>query len=563
MKSIGCIRAFCSVLLFMTLAGCSTNYYRKSADKAAYGLIGQKSPAVMNMDTNFTIQATNSYNLSGYPTNYTIEEFLGADGSRERGAIVLGLADVLAIAVRHSREYQNRKEDLYASSLELSLARHDFTPLFSAEGRGDYIVGTRSMDTTNVFGVVTDSIVEEHTIDGSGRVDVSWLIRDIGRITAAFTLDVSKFISGNGFSHGTTLGATFFRPLLRNAGFKAEQEALKQAERDLLYAVRDFTQFRKDFSVGIATDFYNVLGSRDAARNSYLNLQSSRKNAERTRALALEGRVTTADLGRLEQQELSSESSWVNAIRNYQRALDNFKLTLGISVDVNVLLDDRELQVLEIKHPEIEVEDAIRVALAGRLDYKNVVDRVADAERRLDLREDFLKPDLDLVASAGMVSDPDDSGRFTLPDRRRYNWSAGLLFDPGLDRKGERNAYRLAMIAYDRAWRAAQLQEDSIKLDVRDSWRTLDQAKRNYEISEISVRLAERRVEEQELLSEVGRARAQDQVDAQNDLIDSRNQRTQALVNHTIARLQFWNNMGILYIKDNGQWEEVSNAQVN
>jgi outer membrane protein TolC len=75
------------------------------------------------------------------------------------------------------------------------------------------------------------------------------------------------------------------------------------------------------------------------------------------------------------------------------------------------------------------------------------------------------------------------------------------------------------------------------------------------------VKLAERRVEEQELLSEVGRAKAQDQVDAQNDLINSKNQRTQALVTHTIARLQFWNNMGILYIKDNGQWEDIQSAK--
>ena len=36
----------------------------------------------------------------------------------------------------------------------------------------------------------------------------------------------------------------------------------------------------------------------------------------------------------------------------------------------------------------------------------------------------------------------------------------------------------------------------------------------------------------------------------------SKDQLTQALVAHTIARLQFWDNMGILYIKDNGQWEE-------
>ena len=77
------------------------------------------------------------------------------------------------------------------------------------------------------------------------------------------------------------------------------------------------------------------------------------------------------------------------------------------------------------------------------------------------------------------------------------------------------------------------------------------------------LRQAERRVEEQNLLVELNRAKAQDQVDAQNALIDSKNQRTTALVGHTIARLQLWDNLGILYIKDNGHWEEIKHAKAN
>ena len=166
---------------------------------------------------------------------------------------------------------------------------------------------------------------------------------------------------------------------------------------------------------------------------------------------------------------------------------------------------------------------------------------------------------MNLFANAAIASNPGKN--FSLPEPQRYSWSAGLEVDPGLDRTAERNAYRQALIARNSAARTLEEQEDQIRLQVRDSWRTLDQAKRNYEISEVGVHIAERRVEEQSLLAEVGRSKAQDQVDAQNALIDSKNQRTQALVNHTIARLQFWNNMGILYIKDNGQWEEVSNAK--
>jgi outer membrane protein TolC len=185
-----------------------------------------------------------------------------------------------------------------------------------------------------------------------------------------------------------------------------------------------------------------------------------------------------------------------------------------------------------------------------------------DSVRQVDLAANLLRPQIDLGASVAVNSDPADNTGFPTPDFDRYRWNAGLTIDPGLDRKGERNSYRSALIARNRAARTVEQQEDEIKLEVRESWRTLDQAKRNYEISEIGVKLAERRVEEQNLLAELGRAKAQDQVDAQNALIDSKNQLTQALVSHTIARLQFWNNMGILYIKDNGQWEEVQDASI-
>src|SRR6185503_7436034 len=110
------------------------------------------------------------------------------------------------------------------------------------------------------------------------------------------------------------VGATLVRPLLRNGNFKAQFENLTQAERDLLYELRGFAQYRKTFSVQVASAYYAVLGNRDAVRNNYLNLLSSRKNAERTRELAREGRVTQSDLGRLEQQVLTAETSWNNAL---------------------------------------------------------------------------------------------------------------------------------------------------------------------------------------------------------------------------------------------------------
>jgi len=560
---------WCGVILFwLVLAGCTTSYYRKSADKETYSAIQAKTPLVKNMDPHFTIEQTNAISLDGLPVATNAYDFLGPAGEHEQDAHTLTLEDALALAVHYSRNYQSRKEQLYLSGLALTLIRHEFAPLFSAVGNADYSVQTEQATMVGIDEItgeptviVSDELVEQQRVGASGTINASWLIRDVGRITTAFTADFLRFITGDRtVTTSSQLTATFVRPLLRDAGFKQQTEALIQAERQLLYDLRDFTQFRKDFSVQIATAYYNVLGSRDTVRNNFLNLQSSRKNAERTRALAQEGRITQSDLGRLEQQELSAESAWINAIRSYRQALDNFKLQLGLNVNANIVLDDRELEVLQIRHPEISVDDSIKVALTARLDYMNTKDEFEDTVRKVDLAANLLKPRVDLAASVVVNSDPNDDTGFPLPDFDRYRWNAGLSIDPGLDKKAERNAYRTALINRNRAARAIEQQEDEIKLQVRDSWRTLDQAKRNYEISVIGVKLAERRVEEQDLLSELGRAKAQDQVDAQNDLINSKNQLTQALVTHTIARLQFWNNMGILYIKDNGQWEEVKDG---
>jgi outer membrane protein TolC len=50
---------------------------------------------------------------------------------------------------------------------------------------------------------------------------------------------------------------------------------------------------------------------------------------------------------------------------------------------------------------------------------------------------------------------------------------------------------------------------------------------------------------------------ARDLIDAQQDLIDARDLRMQALVQHTTARLQLWRDMGVLYISKDGSWEDV------
>jgi outer membrane protein TolC len=559
----------CLLAVLLVAPGCSTRHYRKSADEEVARVIAEKTPQVPNMDPRFTIEQTDTLSLQGLLTCDQTADFLGDEGRSEKGASIISLEKALEIAVKHNRDYQNAKEQVYLQALSLTLARHQFAPLFSAQGSATYAVTTAEVQgfevdpsTGQPRAVTSDQLVERSSIEGHGSINANWLIRDIGRISAAFTTDFFRYLTGDpGTLTTSQLGTTFTRPLLRNAGFKAEIENLTLAEREMLYSLREFTRYRKGFSIDVAEAYYRVLQRRDIARNTSLALQSFRKSAARTRALVDEGRVSSGDLGRLQQQELLQQTAWIGAIRNYKLALDNFKIQLGLSTDDNIVLDEKELKGLAIIHPDISEEDAIRVGLFSRLDLQNLRDQLGDAERAVNLAANGLLPQVDVAAGASISSPEDQRTGFALPDPKRYRWNAGLNVDLPLDQKARRNAYRAALIGQEQVARALTKAQDTIKRDIRDDLRTLEQAKGSYENSEVGVKVAERRVEEQELLAELGRGRAQDLVDAQVDLTNAQDQRTQTLVDHTVIRLRFWEDMGILFIKERGTWQEAPNVK--
>lgn len=556
----------------LVLIGCSVNHYRQSADRQVAGIIAVKSTGVLNMDPHFTIEQTNALSLERLPVHTNSVEFFGADAAFEQGAPKVSLEEALDLAVKFNREYQLRKEQVYLSALALTLAQHQFEPIFGGRASAAYRVDTERLkvivdEVTNEPRAIPSEDgepVEKHRVTAQSTFTASWLLRTGTRVTAAATTDFLRYIIGNPPRNlsQSQVGAVLLQPLWGGAAYRATLENLTQSERNTLYALRDFTRYRKDFSVLIASAYYGVLQNRDVVQNTWLSYLSFRRSAERTRGFAQEGRIKLSDQGRLEQQELTSENQWANALRIYKQTLDAFKIQIGLPTSAHVVLDERELARLSIDHPDLAVDDAIEIALSMRLDYFNAHDRYEDAARKVPVAIAALKAQVDLVASSSISSASGTGQVVPVPDPTRYRWDAGFNIDFPLERKAQRNAYRAALIAQKQSERDLSLLEDQIKLQVRDGWRALDQARRNYESAELGVKLAERRVEEQDLLSELGRGVAKDQVDAQVDLTNSKNQRTQALVAHTIARLQFWTALGILFIKENGQWDEVmkSNA---
>lgn len=550
------------LLLGAALVACTANSYRQDADRETYEAIADKTNLVPGMTENVGIDDEKSFDLSGFPLNEASYDFLDNEADSEVGAHILSLNAALDLAFQHSQVYQTQKEALYLEALALTFDRYRYTPVFSANGGVDYQWDAEDQFVTDMQTLTgMSSLSTSERVDASTSLGARYFLKSGGAIALNLTNNFTRFLTGDISEFGTgALIGSFTQPLLRDFGSDIETENLMQAERDLLYRLRDFTRFRKIFAVQVASAYYSVLLNRETARNNYAGLLANNLSLERERAFQAEGLRTLLQVGRLEQSSLQQDLRWTSSITRYKRSLDDFKILLGLKAEENIALDDNEMVLISetgMDSPDIDLEQAIDLAVQTRLDLYNGLDRVQDRARKIEVAANALKPGLDLSLVAS-VPDANDGNLGEL-DFENALYTAGLDLELPLDTKLDRNSYRRALIDYEVATRNYLLDMDNIKLDVVDLWRRMNQARKNYEISLTSVEINERRVEEAELRAELGLGDIQDTVDSQNDLTAAQTDLISSIVDHNIAKLEFWRDLGLLYVDDSGQWEEGVN----
>ena len=557
------LRKLLILQIFMcALAACTVASYQRSADEESYQAIAEKADLVPGVSNQVVVDEDKLVDLSGFAINSDSFDFLDNEADSEVDARIVSLNDALNLAFQHSKDFQTQKERLYLEALALTFDRYRYVPTFSAAAGGDYRWDSQDkfvQDMQALTGI--ENINTSESTFSNTSLGARYLLKSGGAVALNLTNNFTRFLTGDISEIGAgALIGSFTQPLLRDFGSDIETEALLQAERDLLYRLRDFTRFRKNFAVRVASDYYSVLLNRETSRNYYAGLLATNLSLEREQAFQAEGLTTLLQVGRLEQSSLQADLRWTSSITRYKRRLDNFKILIGLNADDNIMLDDEEMVLITetgMDSPDISLEQATEMAIQTRLDLYTWLDRVQDSARRIELAANSLSPALDLSLVASVPSSTTQNlGEL---DFENTVYTAGLDLDLPLDTKLERNNYRRSLIDYDAATRDYLLALDDIKLDVLDTWRRMNEARKSYDINVTSVEINERRVEEAELRAELGLGDIQDTVDSQNDLTAARTERVSSLIEHNISKLEFWRDVGLLYVDDNGQWEEGIN----
>lgn len=616
---------------FVALGGCkSAKEHRQDADKVALTIVQQKQKQTLGREEAFTIETPADtlrrrllleQNLphagpetlgvdqlprlkqdkDDYVGNGVIEQ--GTDDVKymaattqpaatqpsastqptTRPVLKLSLLDALQIGARSSREYQTRKEEVFRSALELDLERDEFRSSFSGligGGVSSDLAGGRASSGT------------ETTSDGG----FSQTLSSGAAITSRLALDLVNLLSGDrGSAFGILGDSTITIPLLRGAGRFIAEEALRQADRDVAYAIYEFERFKHEFAVDVASSYLEVLQLQDEIRNAEQNYKNLIASTRRARRLADAGDVPEIDVDQSLQRELRARDRWISSIQRYAQQLDRFKNTLGLPTDAAVELDPQELvrltasvsrgiavlereavpagavppadAVIVLDEPghrgrgalEIPESEALLIALEHRVDLIVARNQVQDAQRQAVVIADRLRGQMDLsgnarIGSSRNLGSVDRANARFRPERGSYG--ANLPLDFPLERDSERNAYRRSLIELEQSIREAQELEDEIKLDVRNALRELLQAREGVQIQRRAVDVAERRVRSTDMFLQAGRAEIRDVLEAQDALIEAQDGYTSSLVDYRVAELSLQRDLGVLEVSHDGLWRE-------
>jgi outer membrane protein TolC len=511
-----------------SLSGCTPHNYKRQADEQVYRIIDQKWDKSFGTKANYKISDTppspNDVQIGKEPTTFK----------------VLTLAQAVALATAHNRQYQTQKEALYVKALDLRLTRHEFETQFFGGATGGYNADRN------------DEAAGAETGAGFNR-----LLAGGTQISTALTGAWVDVLTGNLRSGlASILSATVAQPLLRGSDRRVVVENLTQAERDTLYQVRSFNRYRKTFVVSVISQYYGVLERYDVvkhAQNYYMTLAWL---DQRVKDLADAGRVPLHELDQVRQEKLLAANTYSQAQRTYEQALDDFKITLTLPPTAKLQLDEKEFDALKqtiTTQPEFPEAKVVQAALLQRLDVANSADAVIDAQRKIFVAADSLRGQADLVATASVPS-------ARRADRQRLGWLAeeygiGAELDLPLDRVAEQNVYRKALITLNKRQRDYDQAADTVTLEVRQAHRDLTEAAERYKVSTDALELAQKRFNNTFLLLQYSRASSRRVLDAQNDLFDAQNDASQALLDYTVATLNFYRDTGALRVLPDGMWK--------
>lgn len=286
---------------------------------------------------------------------------------------IITLDQCCELGLINSREFQDRREDVYLAALPVTLQRYNFAAqFFATEEVLREWAGRDLPDAGNRWSGTSDIAMRRFFPTGA-----LLLVRFANTVVVNMTNNGPRVLTPS------LLSLDLAQPFLRGGGFAVNLEPLTQVERDLVYQIRAYARFRKQFYTAVAAGSATASGSQTTTGAALFStfggftvtplpptgtnlitgylptllrvafLMNQKNNVDELeriltfyRQLQGGGDVSPLQTDQVVSQLLNSQSTLLTRQQDVRDSLDRFKQLLGVPTSLPLELDDGPVRPL-------------------------------------------------------------------------------------------------------------------------------------------------------------------------------------------------------------------------
>ncbi|MCI0684204.1 MAG: TolC family protein [Gemmataceae bacterium] len=298
---------------------------------------------------------------------------------------LLTLEQAVELGLINSREYQTKRENLYLVALPVTFERFSFAYQYFATGEAFRAWAGRDLSDAG------------HRWRLNGNAGFTKLFSTGALLMFDFANRTVLELGGTAKDISiSTINLDLVQPLLQGGGRAVTLEPLTQAERDLLYEIRGYARFRKEYYQYITAGGALTGAAGAAPSEGYLstvqrqlevkieedNVRRLESSLKLYRVLEEGDQVSKLQVDEVQLELLSGQTRVLQLRQAYGDALDRFKLQLGVPPPVPLELDTSLVRVLLDQYDRYELVLKQSEALSKTLDRYEVVAEAGQLRER-------------------------------------------------------------------------------------------------------------------------------------------------------------------------------------
>ncbi|MBN1293779.1 MAG: TolC family protein [Candidatus Latescibacteria bacterium] len=349
-------------------------------------------------------------------------------------------------------------------------------------------------------------------------------------------------------NYSSYFGIQFNQPLLKDFGKKVNRSGIFLAELDGESTLLNIEGNAIDLLNQVLNTYWGLVYSRETLHVFELShAQADSLLAYNQKSLEL-GILTESDVLQARSALLAREQDVLDQKNTIRETEDSLKKLLNITDD-----NDWNLNIIPTDFPEIPEVDltfdkARQEALQYRPDYQIKLTSMKQNEIRLGVAKNSTKPDLSFNASYRINSSGETVNKDLrdLSDANAYGWNVGLSLNYPIGNRSAKAALEQRQINMRRAQLELEDLENQILTEIRTS---IGKVKVNLEklnVAEVSVEVNELKLKMEEERFRNNLSTSYLVLEYQKDLANALSLYNKALMDYTLAVLEFKSSKGTL-----------------